>query len=355
MDYGIALPTRADSWRIAARAEQLGFTHAWFYDTALLNAENFVAMGAAAVKTERIKLCTGVLTPSNRLAPVAAAGLASLNALAPGRIVFGVGTGFTGRRTLGLGAIRLADLESYVRAVEALLRGEAITIDIEGAPRRTGLINPGPPLTNIADPIPTHVSAFGPKGRRLTAVLGAGWLGGASTPEGEQAALDDMRSAWREAGRAADALYSTLFGSGCVLDEGEPADSPRALAQAGPLAAVAFHDAVERYGSLWGEGAPAFPFPRELAAYRQVYERYEPAEDRHLANHRGHMMYLRPEETHITAEVIRALSPPGTRAELAERLRERRAMGYDQIAINLAPGQEEEMMQRWIEVIELAR
>jgi len=59
MQFGIVLPTRADSWRIAQRAEALGVSHAWFYDTALLNAEIFVAMGAAAVKTDRIILATG--------------------------------------------------------------------------------------------------------------------------------------------------------------------------------------------------------------------------------------------------------------------------------------------------------
>ena len=29
-------------------AEELGFTHAWFYDTQMLSADCFVAMGAAA-------------------------------------------------------------------------------------------------------------------------------------------------------------------------------------------------------------------------------------------------------------------------------------------------------------------
>ena len=51
-------------------------------------------MGAAA-ETSRIRLGTGVLILSNRIAPVAASALMSLNALAPGRIDFGVSTGFT--------------------------------------------------------------------------------------------------------------------------------------------------------------------------------------------------------------------------------------------------------------------
>jgi 5,10-methylenetetrahydromethanopterin reductase len=88
MNFGIALPTAADSWKIVQRAEELGFTHAWFYDTQMLSADCFVAMGAAAVKTRHIRLGTGVLVPSNRIAPVTANALASLNKLAPGRTLF---------------------------------------------------------------------------------------------------------------------------------------------------------------------------------------------------------------------------------------------------------------------------
>src|SRR5271155_1229346 len=119
MDFGIALPTAADSWRVTKEAEELGFTHAWFYDTQMLSADCFVAMGAAAVKTSRIRLGTGVLIPSNRIAPAAANAFASLNKLAPGRIDFGVGTGFTGRRAMGLGAIKLAEMDEYIRVVMA--------------------------------------------------------------------------------------------------------------------------------------------------------------------------------------------------------------------------------------------
>ena len=72
MDFGIAVATAADSWKTAERAEALGFSHLWFYDTQMLSADCFVAMGAAALKTERIRLGTGVLIPSNRIAPVTA-------------------------------------------------------------------------------------------------------------------------------------------------------------------------------------------------------------------------------------------------------------------------------------------
>ena len=75
---------RRNPGAVVQRAEELGFTYAWFYDTQLLSADVLVAMGAAAMKTSRIKLCAGVFIPSNRIAPVAANALATLNALGSG-------------------------------------------------------------------------------------------------------------------------------------------------------------------------------------------------------------------------------------------------------------------------------
>src|SRR3974377_2637009 len=105
MQVAIAIPTDAASLRVVRRAEELGLARAWFYDTQMLSADPFVAMAAAAMKTTRIRLGTGVLIPSNRIAPVAANALASLNQLAPGRIDFGVGTGFPARGAMGLGRV----------------------------------------------------------------------------------------------------------------------------------------------------------------------------------------------------------------------------------------------------------
>ena len=118
MDFGITIATAADSWKVVKRAEELGFTHAWFYDTQMLNADPFVAMAAAAVHTHTIHLGTGVLVPSNRLAPVTANCLASLNKLAPGRIHCGVGTGFTARRAMGLDAVKLDGLKNPGAGIE---------------------------------------------------------------------------------------------------------------------------------------------------------------------------------------------------------------------------------------------
>jgi 5,10-methylenetetrahydromethanopterin reductase len=176
MRFGIAMPTDAASWQVVQRAEELGFDSAWFYDTQMLSADCFVAMGAAAVKTSRIRLGTGVLIPSNRIAAVAANAFASLNRLAPGRIDMGLGTGFTGRRAMGLGAMTLKDFAEYVRVMMALLRGEIVETEIEGERRKIQLLNPELGLINLDDPMRLHLAAAGPRARALTARLGAGWI-----------------------------------------------------------------------------------------------------------------------------------------------------------------------------------
>ncbi len=309
-------------------------------------------MGATAMKTSRIKLCAGVFIPSNRIAPVAANALATLNALAPGRVVFGVSTGYTGRRTMGLGPVPLARMEKYVEVVEGLLKGKTVEWSEEGGPHKIRFLNPELGLINLKDPIPTFVSAFGPKARALTAKLGAGWIGATSYPQREQADIEDIRAAWRRYGRNPADFYAAASTGGCVLDEGEPADSPRAMAQAGPYAAIAFHNMVEeqQFGTVFPLDGP-FPFAAELEAYRKVYEKYEPADARYLSNHRGHLMFVRPDEKHITASVIRGLSFTGTRSELVDRARGMQALGYRQIAVNIVPGQEDDMLQRLAEVM----
>ena len=131
MDYGIAVATTTESWKVVRRAEELGFNSAWFYDTQLLNPDLFMGMTMAAMHTSKIRLGTGVLIPSNRIEPVTANCLATLNKIAPGRIDFGVGTGFTGRRTMGLRPISLSRMREYIDRVQRLILGETISWDFE--------------------------------------------------------------------------------------------------------------------------------------------------------------------------------------------------------------------------------
>jgi len=342
MQFGIAIPTAADSWRLVRRAEELGFSTAWFFDTQMLNADPFVTMAAAAMKTTRIKLGTGVLIPSNRIAPVAATAFASLNKLAPGRIVFGVSTGFTGRRTMGLGAVKLADMEEYVRIIQALWRGETVEFTVEGKRRKIRYLNPDLGLINTQDEIPTYIAASGPKARAVTARLGAAWIDNVADAERGAATLEQMRAAWGAEGRARDALTSVAWIGGAVLEEGEPADGPRGMALAAPRASMLLHRAADT--ALAGYPTPVAMRPEFAAAVEAYVEHarsFEPKDAYYLDNHRGHLMFVRPDERpFITAEMIRRTSFVGTVADLTRRIGALGDAGFDQVVFSIPPGQE---------------
>ena len=348
MEFGIGIASGVDGWRVAQRAEELGFTHAWFYDTQMLCADVFVSMALAATKTSRIRLGTGVLVPTNRIAPAAANGLATLGKLAPGRVDFGVGTGFTARNTMGLPAMRLDDLRQYVRVVQGLLAGETVQWEAEGAPRTVRFLDPAGGLLAIGERIPLHVSAFGPRARALTADIADGWLAFVGRPSRAQRDIREMEESCRAAGRDPATLYKTAFTMGCVLDDGEPADGPRARAQAGPLALSFFHGMMD--GSLKARVPEALA--STVAEYRRLYDGYEPANARYLTLHKGHFIRPRPEEERfLTAALVRDLTTTGTADELVERVRGLAAAGYQQLTICLAPGHEH-AVEEWARVFE---
>jgi len=352
MDFGIALATSTESWKVVQRAESLGFTHAWFYDTQLLNPDLFIGMTMAAMHTARIRLGTGVLIPSNRIEPVTANALATLNRIAPGRIDFGVGTGFTGRRTMGLRAIPLDRLKAYVERVQKLVLGETVSWPYEGERHEIGFLNPDLGLINVTDPIPLHVSAMGPRSRRLTAELGAGWLNFAANEGAAVRTLEDMQRAWQEAGRAAADLYSTLFLLGAVLRDGESFDCERAVAQAGPWITVFFHNLVETTEPDSMESIIGKPLNDLLEQYRKIYLSY-PAKRRHLYNHRGHLMFIRPEERFlVTGELIEAMTFTGTIDVLQARVDRLREAGYRQLTVQLVEGHEA-ALDDWARVFRL--
>ena len=353
MDFAIAMATAADSWKLVQRAEELGFKRAWFYDTQMLSADCFVAMGAAAVKTERIRLGTGVLIPTNRIAPVAANAFASLNQLAPGRIDFGVGTGFTGRRAMGLGAMKLADMEEYIRVVYGLLADDVVETTFEGKKRKIKFLNADAGLINVHDPVGLFVSAYGPRSRALTAKLKAGWLNFIGDVEYGTTTLKGMQQAWTEAGHATGDLTATAFALGCVLGDGEPYDSKRAMAQAGPRAAVILHRAADEAiaGLPNSSGIPSAAADAIEKYVDLALTTFEPDDAKYLMNHRGHLMFVKPEEhDFVTAELIRDTSFTATEDVLKQRIGDIRDAGYTEFTIQITPGQED-AIEDWARIM----
>src|SRR4051795_7284618 len=126
VEISCAFPTTLDSPAYIKVAEDLGYERAWVYDTPQQSPDVWMTLALAAGRTSRIGIGPGVLIPSLRHPMVNAAATAALVAMAPGRVVVGFGTGFTGRRAMGYGAITWKFMREYIEAYLGLLRGETI-------------------------------------------------------------------------------------------------------------------------------------------------------------------------------------------------------------------------------------
>ena len=114
------------------------------------------------------------------------------------------------------------------------------------------------------------------------------------------------------------------------------------MAQAGPRAAVILHRAADEamMGLPNSSGIPSAA-ANAIAQYVEMAKQYEPADAPYLMNHRGHLMFVKPEEkAYVTAELIRATSFTATEAELKQRIGDLRDAGYRQFTVQLTPGSE---------------
>src|SRR3954451_510441 len=101
LELSCAFATSMETPSHVELAERLGYRTAWCYDSPALYPDVWMTLALAAERTSTIRLGPGVLVPSLRDVMVNAAAISTLEALAPGRVVVGIGAGATGRLALG--------------------------------------------------------------------------------------------------------------------------------------------------------------------------------------------------------------------------------------------------------------
>jgi len=138
--------------RMSAAAERYGYDMIGIADTPGNAMDPWVAATMVAHTTERPRIALCVSNIESRHPAASAAAIASLDLLAPGRALLGLGTGHSGTHNLGLGRSRVADLVAGAEYIRALLRGEP-------ASWRDGAAN----LPWVTRPSPVFLSASGPK------------------------------------------------------------------------------------------------------------------------------------------------------------------------------------------------
>jgi alkanesulfonate monooxygenase SsuD/methylene tetrahydromethanopterin reductase-like flavin-dependent oxidoreductase (luciferase family) len=331
MDFGVIFLANVESGKDAAFAEDKGFTHAWFGDSQMVWADAFQCLALCTTTTKTIKLGTNVTNPKSRIAPVTACNFATLNMLAPGRVIMGIGTGNTTRRTLGMPAAKLSELRSHVETCRGLWDGKTIPYQ-EGERRRMiRFLNPDSGFINLQNPIPVYIAGSGPKTLELAGEIGDGViLFGTVGDSLLKYTLSHVRRGAERAGKRLEDLYILVVTAFHLTKPGESlADLQQAV---GPLVtsecnifALSVKDPFELPGDI----------RENLMAFKDAYRTPNaPIETRHLDLYSGYCEEFKPEHAPlVTEKMIKETTLTGTADEIRERVRTMASLGVKQVTI----------------------
>ena len=331
MDFGI-VTAKIDEIGYITHAENLGYSHAWVTDSPMIRSNCWAVLALAAQATRRITLGTGVNVPGLRQAPAVANGIATINRLAPGRCIIGLGTGHTAVRMLGQRPMKLAPFRDYVRVVRGLLRGEEVDHTVDGATHRIRFQMREHRFIDVDHPIPVYIAAFGPRAQALAGEIGDGLISGLPRGGSVPDMLANARQGAARAGRTLPRdFYVTAMMTLAMLHPGEPVDSERMVSEYGAAVITGLHYLVARHLET-GEDPPAYARP-VWKAYMEWLNAF-PAEIRHQRLHASHYSFVDPEEARfVTADLLRASCLTGSPEELADQVKELERQGLRQIML----------------------
>jgi len=349
MEFGVSVG-HISAVDYAQHGERLGFTRCWVTDSPLIRSNLFATMAAVALQTRTIKVGAGVAVCGMRLAPEAANGIATVNAIAPGRTFAIFGTGNTAMRMLGLRPTSAKGLREYVRVVSAMVSDEEVQYAVGGEahPVRFAALQQND--VRLDPPPPVYVAANGPLGQSIAGELADGLCTapprGGTIPE----ALANVQRGAERAGRMLPSTFHTCaLVNVLMLEPGEPLTSPRVIAEIGPAVMTNFHYLVDWVRET-GKEPP--PYVRSVFDDYVAFRKSRESADAHINMHATHYATIDPEEVRfITPEVIRALCIIGEPPELIERLRQLEREGLKQITFHPPFERRYEVMEKFSQLV----
>jgi 5,10-methylenetetrahydromethanopterin reductase len=310
--------------RLIQSIEAAGFDGAGILDSQLISRDTFVVLSQAATRTSRLTLFPAVTNPFTRHASVLAGAIQSVEELAPGRVKFVMGTGYTSASTIGRRPATLAEMRECLLAVRALLAGESV--DFGGTPGRLAFA--------ARRPIPLIMAASGPKAIELAGEIADGVLLLVGFNRGIiERALEYLEHGAKRAGRRVSDLEVIWAVRTCTA-----ATTAEARRLARP---TAVHWGVLRWGGHWLEPAgiklPSLEIPD---AVHKIYPDLSHAHDWEAAIRATSFV---SDET--VAQLCDAIGLVGAPADCAARIADMAKLGVQNLylmpTLTFAPPEQE--------------
>ena len=323
MDFGVVLQTDPPAWRVvdlARRAETLGFSYGWTFDSHVLWQEPFVVYSQILSATNRMTVGPMVTNPGTRHPTVTASLFATLNDMFGDRTVCGIGRGDSALRVLGQAPTSLAELGRAMEVIKGLAEGRSTAcdgVDLQLPWRRGGRLE-------------VWMAAYGPKALELCGAKADGFILQLADPQIAAWTIGAVRRAAAAAGRDPDDLYVCVAAPAYVGDD--LAHQREQCRWFGGMVGNHVSDLVDRYGDT-GEAVP-----RALTDYIEGRRGYDYADHGRAGN--VHTDF-------VPDEVIDRFCLLGGEDAHIQRLRELRDLGVNQFAIYLMHDQKDETLNAY--------
>jgi probable F420-dependent oxidoreductase len=231
--FGVGLGAGTGPDEVAGLVDQLEAANVdslWFSELVYSEAvDPFVGMAYALARTTHLKVGTSVAVLPGRHPVLVAKQLASLAALAPGRVlpVFGLRSAIPAEREIfGVPAgERAAVFDESLELLRLVLADDKVTFSGRYFQVTSAAVEPRP-----VKPLDIWLGGSAPAAFRRIGRLGDGWLGSFLTPEEARRARELIQAAAAEAGRAIEPDHFGI--SVAVADGSESTEVPAGLAVA---------------------------------------------------------------------------------------------------------------------------
>ena len=207
MDFGVVLQTDPPAWRVvdlARRAESLGFSYGWTFDSHVLWQEPFVVYSQMLSATNRMVVGPMVTNPGTRDWTVTGSLFATLNDMFGNRTVCGIGRGDSALRVIGHPPCNLATLREAMGVIKDLAEGRTATYN------RTEQHFPWARASELK----VLMAAYGPKALQLCGSETDGFILQLADPAIAEWTIAAVRRAAADAGRDPDSLYICVAAPG---------------------------------------------------------------------------------------------------------------------------------------------
>jgi probable F420-dependent oxidoreductase len=312
MDLGIVLQTDPPASVVvdyAVRADELGFTHVWTFDSHVLWQEPYVIYSQILAQTDRVVVGPMVTNPGTRDWTVTASLFATLEEMFGHRTVCGIGRGDSARRVQGERPIGLAELSQSITVIRDMVRGHEV--DLNGLHLKF-------PWWDGSPSFEVWMAAYGPKALQICGAVADGFILQLADPDITRWMIGQVRDAAKQAGRDPDTITICVAAPAYVGDA-----LPHMRDQCRWFGGMVGNHVAEIVGRYGGDGSLV---PRALTEYIDGRKGYDYSEHGRAGN---------PDAEFVPDEIIDRFCILGPVETHLERLRELRDLGVDQFAIYL--------------------